>query len=80
MARQTIAELHQGMLVEIARRQRTAEPGVVPEEKREKDHQQGEQGNEQVRLATGTFGAGGHASVIIALREPVRLHRSKLNR
>ena len=51
----------------------TAEPGVIPEEKREQDQQQSEQRDEEVRFGSGAFGTGGHERVIIALQWPALL-------
>ena len=53
--------------VEILGGKRAAEPGVIPEQKRKKDHQESEEGNEEIRFRSGAFGTG-HESVIIALR------------
>lgn len=94
VARQVVAELYECVLrvarlglvgevsIEIARGKRAAEPGVIPEEKREEDQQEREEADEEISLGAGTFGAGGHASVIIALKRMVwvRWDRDKLKK
>ena len=80
MPRQAVAELHQRVLrmaglgrvreisIQVARRERTAKPGVIPEQKRKQHQQQGEERDEQIGFGPGTFGAVGHQRVIIALQ------------